>query len=257
MQTFIKYVLPVLILLGVLVIWEFGVHYFEIKHFILPPPSKIVVTLYEEYEQLLKHSWVTLQEMLLGFLLAVSFGVPLAILMFEFPTLEKAFYPYVIGSQTVPVFAIAPLLVTWFGFGIASKVMMAAIIVFFAIVLNTLDGLKSTDPDTVNLFRILRAKRWQILWKVRIPSALPFIFSGAKIGISISTIGAVIGEWVGSSAGLGHLMLYANSQLEVSLVFAAIFCLAFLGLSLFALMSLLERFAMPWRRNQNNMSDIR
>lgn len=257
MQTFIKYVLPVLILLGVLGIWEFAVYYFEIEHFILPPPSKIVVTLYEEYKQLLKHSWVTFQEMVLGFLLAVSFGVPLAILMFEFPTLEKAFYPYVIGSQTVPVFAIAPLLVTWLGFGIASKVMMAAIIVFFAIVLNTLDGLKSTDPDTVNLFRILRATRWQILWKVRIPSALPFIFSGAKIGISISTIGAVIGEWVGSSAGLGHLMLYANSKVEVSLVFAAIFCLAFLGLGLFALMSLLERYAMPWRRHQNNMKDIR
>lgn len=258
MQTFNKYVLPVLILLTVLGIWEVVVHFFDIKPYILPPPSQIVVTLYEEYEQLLKHSWVTFQEMILGFLLAVSFGVPLAILMFEFPTLEKAFYPYVIGSQTVPVFAIAPLLVTWFGFGIASKVVMAAVIVFFAIVLNTMDGLKSTDPDTVNLFRILRATRWQILWKVRIPSALPFIFSGAKIGISISTIGAVIGEWVGgSSAGLGHLMLYANSQLEVSLVFAAIFCLSLLGLSLFALMSLLERFAMPWRRNQNNISDIR
>jgi ABC-type nitrate/sulfonate/bicarbonate transport system permease component len=195
--------------------------------------------------------------MVLGFALAISIGVPLAILMFEFPILEKAFYPYVIGSQTVPVFAIAPLLVVWFGFGIASKVVMAAIIVFFAIVLNTLDGLKSADPDTVNLFRILRATRWQILWKVRIPSALPFIFSGAKIGISISTIGAVIGEWVGASAGLGYLMLYANAQLQISLMFAAIFCLTLLGLSLFALMTLLERFAMPWRRHQRNISDVR
>ena len=257
MQMFNKYALPVLILLAVLGIWEAAVHLFAIDYFILPPPSEIMVTLFKEHDRLRKHSWVTLQEMFLGFLLAVSVGVPLATLMFEFPTLEKAFYPYVIGSQTVPVFAIAPLLVIWFGFGIASKVMMAAIIVFFAIVLNTLDGLKSTDPDTVNLFRILRATRWQILWKVRFPSALPFIFSGAKIGISISTIGAVIGEWVGSSAGLGHLMLYANSNLEVPLVFAAIFCLSFLGLSLFALMSLLERYAMPWRHLQKNISDVR
>lgn len=253
MRFFTKIIVPTLILLAVLGIWEALVYLTKIRHFILPPPSKIVVTLIVERGQLLRHSFVTLQEMVLGFGLAVSFGIPLAILMSEFPTLEKAFYPYVIGSQTVPVFAIAPLLVFWFGFGIASKVAMAAIIVFFAIVLNTLDGLRSADLDTVNLFRILRASRWQILWKVRIPSALPFIFSGAKIGISISTIGAVIGEWVGSSAGLGYLMSYASGQVQTSLVFAAIFCLTLLGLSLFFLMTLLERFAMPWRKHQNTI----
>ncbi len=254
---FSKFVLPVVILLAVLGIWEGAVYLSNIKHFILPPPSKIIVTLYVERGQLLQHSLVTLQEMAFGFALAICIGIPLAVLMFEFPILEKAFYPYVIGSQTVPVFAIAPLLVIWFKFGIASKVVMAAIIVFFAIVLNTLDGLKSADPDTVNLFRILRASRWQILWKVRLPSALPFIFSGAKIGISISTIGAVIGEWVGASEGLGFLMLYANAQFQTSLVFAAIFCLTLLGLSLFALMTFLERFAMPWRRHQDKISDVR
>lgn len=242
-----RFAAPVAILLAVLGIWETSVHIFTIPRYILPPPSKIVVTVFVEHEQLLKHTLVTLEEMLLGFVLAVSIGIPLAVLMFEFPVLERAFYPYIIGSQTVPVFAIAPLLALWFGFGIASKVVMAALIVFFAIVLNTLDGLKSTDPDTINLFRILRATRWQILWKVRIPSALPFIFSGAKIGVSISTIGAVIGEWVGAKAGLGYLMLYANGQLQVSLVFAAIFCLTLLGLGLFGLMTLLERYVMPWR----------
>ena len=252
---FSKYVLPVVILLAVLGIWEAAVYLFDIKRFILPAPTEILVTVFEERESLLRHSWVTLQEMLLGFLLAITVGIPLAVFMFEFPILERAFYPYVIGSQTVPVFAIAPLLVTWFGFGIASKVVMAAIIVFFAIVLNTMDGLKSTDPDMVNIFRILRATRWQILWKVRIPSALPFIFSGAKIGISISTIGAVIGEWVGASAGLGFLMEYSNAQFRTSLVFAAIFCLTLMGLGLFVIMSLLERFAMPWRQHQRNISD--
>ena len=251
-----KFVVPVVILLIVLGIWEGVVHLFEMPRYILPAPSKIVVTLFTEHAQLLKHTLVTLEEMLLGFVLAVSIGVPLAVLMFEFPALEKAFYPYVIGSQTVPVFAIAPLLVLWLGFGIASKVVMAALIVFFAIVLNTLDGLKSTDPDTVDMFQILRATRWQILWKVRIPSALPFIFSGAKIGISISTIGAVIGEWVGAKAGLGYLMLYANGQLQISLVFAAIFCLTILGLSLFGVMTLLERYAMPWRQHQYEKPDF-
>ena len=255
MQMFTKLVLPVLILLAVLGIWEAGVYIRNTPHFILPPPSKIVVTLFEERGQLMKHSLVTLQEMVLGFALAISIGIPLAVLMFEFPALEKAFYPYVIGSQAVPVFAIAPLLILWFGFGIASKVVMAAIIVFFAIVLNTLDGLKSADPDTVNLFRILRATRWQILWKVHVPSALPFIFSGAKIGISVSTIGAVIGEWVGSSAGLGWLMKNVSLQ-QTSLIFAAIFCLTLLGLGLFGLVTLLEKYTMPWRRYQYTTKHI-
>ncbi len=252
---FSKYVLPVVILLAVLGIWEAVVYFLDIKRFILPAPTEILVAVFEERESLLRHSWVTLQEMLLGFVLAITVGIPLAVLMFEFPVLERAFYPYVIGSQTVPVFAIAPLLVIWFGFGIASKVVMAAIIVFFAIVLNTMDGLRSTDPDIVNLFRIHRATRLQILWKVRIPSALPFIFSGAKIGISISTIGAVIGEWVGAGAGLGYLMLYAKAQYRYNLVFAAIFSLTLMGLGLFVIMSLLERYAMPWRQHQRYIPD--
>jgi ABC-type nitrate/sulfonate/bicarbonate transport system permease component len=205
------------------------------------------MTMVEKRSSLAGHALVTLQEMLLGFGLAAGSAMVLAVLMFEWPVLEKALYPYVIGSQTVPVFAIAPLLVVWFGYGIPSKVLMAAVIVFFPIVLNTLDGLKSTDADVVNLLQVMQASRWQLLWKVHLPSALPFILSGAKIGISISTIGAVIGEWVGSKAGLGRLMLDANSQLQVSLVFAAIFCLSLMGLGLFGFMTLVERWMMPWR----------
>ena len=172
METFVRRVislLPWAILFGILGAWEAWVHVFNTPHYILPAPSDIAVTLVEKRALLLKHSLVTLEEMLLGFALAAGIGIPLAVLMFEFPVLEKAFYPYVIGSQTVPVFAIAPLLVLWFGFGIASKVIMAALIVFFAMVLNTLDGLKSADPDTVNLCRILQASRWQILWKSASP----------------------------------------------------------------------------------------
>jgi ABC-type nitrate/sulfonate/bicarbonate transport system permease component len=239
--------LPFLLLLSGLGIWEAAVHFYGVPHYILPAPSAIAVTIVEKRSSLAGHALVTLQEMLLGFGLAAGSGMVLAILMFELPVLEKALYPYVIGSQTVPVFAIAPLLVVWFGYGIPSKVLMAAVIVFFPIVLNTLDGLKSTDSDVVNLLQVMQASRWQLLWKVHLPSALPFILSGAKIGISISTIGAVIGEWVGSKAGLGRLMLDANSQLQISLVFAAIFCLSLMGLGLFGLMTLVERWIMPWR----------
>jgi ABC-type nitrate/sulfonate/bicarbonate transport system permease component len=245
MQRFLP---PLLLLVGGLGVWELVVHVSGVPHYILPAPSSIAVTLVQKRVVLLGHTMVTLQEMVLGFGLAAGSGIALAILMFELPTLERALYPYVIGSQTVPVFAIAPLLVLWLGYGILSKVVMAAIIVFFPIVLNTLDGLKSTDPDMVNLLRSMRATRWQLLWKVHMPYALPFILSGAKIGIAISTIGAVIGEWVGSRAGLGRLMLDANSQLQVSLVFAAIFCLTLLGLVLFGLMTWLEIWLTPWRR---------
>lgn len=243
--------LPLLLLLSGLGIWETWVQMYQVPHYILPAPSAIAVTLAHKRASLWHHTLVTLQEMLLGFGLATTVGIALAVLMFELPVLERAFYPYVIGSQTVPVFAIAPLLVLWLGYGIWSKVLMAAVIVFFPIVLNTLDGLKAADVDTVNLLRVMRASRWQLLWKVQFPSALPFVLSGAKIGISISTIGAVIGEWVGAKAGLGRLMLDANSQLQVSLVFAAIICLTVVGLSLFGLMTLVERWLTPWRHLDN------
>ncbi|PON13539.1 ABC transporter permease [Candidatus Entotheonella serta] len=244
--------LPVIILLSGLGIWEAAVHIYQVPHYILPAPSAIAMTLVHKRASLGHHTLVTLQEMLLGFGLATTVGITLAVLMFEIPVLERALYPYVIGSQTVPVFAIAPLLVLWLGYGIMSKVLMAAIIVFFPIVLNTLDGLKAADADTVSLLRVMRASRWQVLWKVQFPSALPFILSGAKIGISISTIGAVIGEWVGAKAGLGRLMLDANSQLQVSLVFAAIICLTIMGLCLFGLMTLIERWLTPWRYLNNH-----
>lgn len=244
--------LPVIILLSGLGIWEAAVHIYQVPHYILPAPSAIAMTLVHKRASLGHHTLVTLQEMLLGFGLATTVGITLAVLMFEIPVLERALYPYVIGSQTVPVFAIAPLLVLWLGYGIMSKVLMAAIIVFFPIVLNTLDGLKAADADTVSLLRVMRASRWQVLWKVQFPSALPFILSGAKIGISTSTIGAVIGEWVGAKAGLGRLMLDANSQLQVSLVFAAIICLTTMGLCLFGLMTLIERWLTPWRYLNNH-----
>jgi len=238
----------VLLLMGILV-WELAVRHMQVPHYILPAPSQIVKTLILRQSLLIHHSFVTLEEIIVGFALAFVVGVGLAFLMFQFPVLERTFYPMVIGSQTVPVFAIAPLLVLWFGYGLPSKVVMAALIVFFPIVVNTLDGLKCADPDAVNLLRILKANRWQILWKVRVPSSLPFVFSGCKIGVSVSTIGAIIGEWVGSNEGLGYLMLHANAQMEISLIFASLLYLTALGVGLFYLVVLIERWAMPWKKS--------
>jgi ABC-type nitrate/sulfonate/bicarbonate transport system permease component len=239
---------PILLLTLFVIFWEVMVWQFQIPHYILPAPSRILRTVAAQQSLLFHHTIITLEEIIVGFLLAFVLGVGLAFLMFQFPVLEKSFYPIVIGSQTIPVFAIAPLLVLWFGYGLSSKVVMAALIVFFPIVVNTLDGLKGADPDEVNLLRILQANRWQILWKVRVPSALPFVFTGCKIGISVSTIGAIIGEWVGSKEGLGYLMLHANAQLQISLIFASLIYLTFLGVGLFYLVVFIERWTMPWRR---------
>jgi putative hydroxymethylpyrimidine transport system permease protein len=244
---------PSMLLILFFIFWELMVRQFEVPHYILPAPTRIIHTLNVQQSLLLHHTFVTLEEIIVGFLLAFVVGVGLAFLMFQFPLLEKTFYPIVIGSQTIPVFAIAPLLVLWFGYGLPSKVVMAALIVFFPIVVNTLDGLKGADSDEVNLLRILKANRWQILWKVRVPSALPFVFSGCKIGISVSTIGAIIGEWVGSKEGLGYLMLHANAQLQISLIFASLIYLTILGVSLFYLIVLMERWVMPWK----NLSEAR
>ncbi len=239
---------PGILLILFITFWELMVWQFDIPHYILPAPSRIFRTLSVQQFLLLHHALITLEEIIVGFLLAFVVGVGLAFLMFQFPVLEKSFYPIVIGSQTIPVFAIAPLLVLWFGYGLSSKVVMAALIVFFPIVVNTLDGLKGADSDEVNLLKILKANQWQILWKVRVPSALPFVFSGCKVGISVSTIGAIIGEWVGSKEGLGYLMLHANAQLQISLIFASLLYLTILGVGLFYLIVLTERWAMPWKR---------
>ncbi|MFQ6078713.1 MAG: ABC transporter permease [Thermodesulfobacteriota bacterium] len=239
---------PAILLFLFAIFWELMVWQFQVPHYILPAPSRILRTLVVQQSLLLHHTLITLEEIIAGFLLAFVLGVGLAFLMFHFPVLEKSFYPIVIGSQTIPVFAIAPLLVLWFGYGLSSKVVMAALIVFFPIVVNALDGLKGADPDEVNLLRILKANRWQILWKVRVPSALPFVFSGCKIGISVSTIGAIIGEWVGSKEGLGYLMLHANAQLQISLIFASLIYLTIVGVGLFYFVVFMERWAMPWKR---------
>ncbi len=245
MEKFRNSAILILVILGV---WEISVRLTHTPHYILPPPTRIFQTILFESPLLLRHSFYTLLEMISGFFLAFVTGSLIAFLMFRYPAVESAFYPVIIGSQSVPVFAIAPLLVLWFGYGLSSKIVMTALIVFFPITVNTLEGLKSADPDVVKLFRLLGAGEYKILLKVRIPGALPFIFTGSKIGISVSTIGAVIGEWVGAKYGLGYLMLHANAQLRVDIIFAAIFYLTFMGVGLFGLVTLIEKLSMPWKR---------
>jgi ABC-type nitrate/sulfonate/bicarbonate transport system permease component len=239
---------PAVLLAAILAAWEWAVRAFDIPFYILPAPSRIAGVLAAEHRLLLGEAAVTLLEIFLGFGIAFVLGIGLALAIFSSTTIERAVYPVIIATQTVPVFAIAPLLIVWLGYGLASKVAMAALIVFFPIVVNTVDGLRAADPDTVMLLRILGASRAQVLLKIRVPAALPFVFSGIRIAVATSVIGAVIGEWVGATRGLGFLMIHANAQLHVDLVFAAIAVLSLLAVTLFLAVSAAERVALPWRR---------
>jgi putative hydroxymethylpyrimidine transport system permease protein len=239
--------LPLLLLVAIGVLWQVSVRIWDLPPYILPSPGRIILVMAERWNLLLANSLVTLGEISVGFVVALIGGVALALAIHSSRIVERALLPLVIASQTIPVFAIAPLLILWFGYGMGSKVVMAAIIVFFPIVINTLEGLRATDPDTISLLKVLEATPRQIMLKVRIPQALPFVFSGLKIGVAVSVIGAVIGEWVGAREGLGYLMIHANAQLQVDLVFAAIFCLSVMGVALYALIGLLERHVVRWR----------
>jgi putative hydroxymethylpyrimidine transport system permease protein len=243
---------PLVAVGAMLALWEAWVWVFEMPHYILPAPSRVFLTLIDRYDILLWHTSVTVTEVLAGCALGVCVGLLLGALMFLFAPLEKAFYPLLITSQNIPVFAIAPLLVVWFGYGWFSKVIMAAIIVFFPITVALLDGLKRTDPDFVRLFRAMGARPGQIFWKLRVPAALPTLMSGLKLAAVYSTIGAVIGEWVGAGAGLGYLMLSANAQLRVAEVFAAILCLTPIGLLMLGGVVALERWLLPWQRKSRD-----
>jgi ABC-type nitrate/sulfonate/bicarbonate transport system permease component len=239
---------PLLLLAALLVLWEAAVRLAGIPRYILPAPSGIGRELWVKAGLLAGHSLVTLGEIALGLVIGLAGGLGLGVLVFVSRTLERTVMPLVVASQAVPVFAAAPLLVLWFGYGPGSKAAMAAIIVFFPIVVNTLEGLKSTDPDLVALLEILEADRRQIFFKVRVPQALPYVLAGVRVGAAVSVIGAVIGEWVGAREGLGYLMMQANAQLRTELLFAAIVCLSVMGTGLYWAVGALERILTPWKK---------
>ena len=237
---------PLLILAGLLVAWELWTQLGDVPKWQLPAPSVIAQELVESRGLLWEHTQVTLLEVVLGIVAALSVGLLLASIIAYSRIVERSVYPLVIASQTIPIIAIAPLLLIWVGYGIAPKIIVVALISFFPISVNTVDGLRSVDPDMVNMMRTLGASRWQIFTKLQVPSALPQMFSGIKIGIAVSVIGAVIGEWVGASSGLGYLITYSQPLFLTARVFAAIVVLSALGIGLFVLATLVERIVLPW-----------
>ncbi len=239
--------LSLLIAIVLLCGWELACRAFNVPDFILPTPSQILKAAVFQVAILLPNAGTTALEILIGILISLVVSVPLSIAMFAHPSVENALAPFLVASQAVPVFAVAPLLVVWLGYGIASKVLMAAVIIFFPITVNLLEGFKSCDLEYRNLFQLMGAGFWKTLHLLYWPWALPHFFAGLKVGVSVATIGAVIGEWVGAQQGLGYLMIQANARLNVDMVFAAILWLSGMGLSLWILVGFLERKVISWK----------
>ncbi|MDW5598619.1 ABC transporter permease [Conexibacter stalactiti] len=237
---------PLLFALAVLAIWQLGVRLADTEESTLPAPTQVFSAMWEIRDLLLDNAWVTIKEIAIGYVLAIVLGVGLAVLLCSSLLAERAMYPWLVVSQMVPIPAIAPILVIWTGFDMRPKVIVIALVSFFPIAVNTIDGIKSTEPELLNLLKTLGAGRWKRFWTAQLPSALPFLFSGLKIAAALAVIGAVFGEWVGADAGLGYLILTLNNQVATSEMFATIIVLAAIGIALFGLVQLAERLMLPW-----------
>ncbi|MFA9399491.1 MAG: ABC transporter permease [Acidobacteriota bacterium] len=219
----------------------------DLEDFLVPSPAQIAEVLWQDRSLIAENAEVTLIEIVAGFAVALVLGVAVATALHFSELLRRASYPVVVASQTIPIIVIAPILVVWFGFGIGPKLAVIALICFFPITVNTLDGLRSVDPDSVKMLRTLYAGRSQIFRRVEAPAALPYLFSGAKIAVAVAVIGAVFGEWAGSDRGLGHLMLQDNAQLLTARMFASVVVLSLIAILLFGLIGLIERALLRWR----------
>jgi ABC-type nitrate/sulfonate/bicarbonate transport system permease component len=248
-----RWLLPALLLAALVGAWQIATSTgaladaLNLEPFLVPSPAEVASSLWENRSLLAENGWVTLREVLLGFAIAVVAGLGFAVVLHLSGTLRRASYPLLIASQTIPIIAIAPILVVWLGYGIWPKLAIVTLVCFFPITINTLDGLRATEPDAIKLMRTLDASRWQILRRVEAPGALPYAFSGARIAAVFTTIGALFGEWVGSNSGLGHLILLDNGQLETARMFAAVVVLSVIALGLFGLIALAERRIVTWR----------
>lgn len=238
---------PVITLTGLIVVWQAVVWLTGIEPFLLPPPGAVLDALIARHAIILHHAGITLLEIVLGLILGVFLGTTTALIMALSAEMRRWLMPVLVVSQAIPVFALAPILVLWLGFGIASKVAMAALIIFFPVAAAFHDGLRRTDKSWIDSARTLGCNGWRLLWRVRMPAALPGFAAGLRIAAAIAPIGAVVGEWVGSSGGLGYLMLHANARLQIDLLFAALIVLAAMAVTLYFAIDFATRRALHWQ----------
>ncbi len=236
-----------LLLIAVLVLWEAAIRLGNVPSFALPAPSAIARTLISQQDQLGPATWVTAEEVLVGFGLSAVVGVALALAIARFDILARALYPLVVLFQTVPKVALAPLFVLWLGYGLAPKALLIVVIAFFPVTLNMLSGLRAVDPNLVALMRSVGSGSGEILRRVQIPTSLPQLMAGLKIAVTLSVIGAIVAEFAGASAGLGYMIEFASTQLDTALVFAALVQVSALGVMFYYIVELAERALVRWR----------
>ncbi len=230
-----RFVDPTVAFVLLAILWENAVGIFHIKAYLLPPLSKVLETTWQSRSLLLREGWITAMEVVHGFAWAMVGGVALAVLIYALPVVRRTLYPLIVVFQGLPKIALAPLMVIWLGYGTASKVLMAFMFAFFPVVISTLGGLASTPPALIEHFRALRASRWVTFRRLQIPYALPSVLDGAKTAMPLAVIGAIVGEFVGSEAGLGNLILAANAQARTDLLFASLLAISVLAGALYLL----------------------
>jgi len=244
---FIELSAPIAISLVVLLLWEVAVRELDIRSIILPPPSEIFVAMFRRRELLLTNLWPSLYLTVLGFALSVVSGMVVAVLITYSSILRRGFYPIIVVSQVIPKIAIAPLFVVWFGTGSMSSLLLVVLVTFFPMTINSALGFQSIDEDMHRMARALTGSQWQIFWKIRMPHALPYIFSGMKISITLAVIGVIVSEFVASQEGIGYLIKLAGGLLDTPLMMAAITVLSISGLALYGLIALAEHHLIYWQ----------
>jgi putative hydroxymethylpyrimidine transport system permease protein len=241
-----RVVLPLLLLIVLLGAWELYVDLGGVDPVILPAPHDVASALFNDRSLLWSNFLVTAKEVLLGILVAALLGVALAIVIHFSDTLRRALYPLIVASQAIPVIVLAPILLTWLGFGLLPKLVVIALVSFFSIVVTTLAGLAAVDPDLIKLMRTFDATRIRTFRLIELPAALPGVFTGTRIAVAVSVIGAVFAEWIGSNSGLGYVILISTPQLLTARAVAAVVILCLFAVVLFGLLTLAERLAVPW-----------
>lgn len=237
---------PIIVVAALIAIWQIIVVATGVAPFILPGPAAVGRAWMARFDVIAPHAWITLIEIVLGLGLGTIVGAAMALSLAYWGTARRWLLPVLVASQAVPVFALAPVLVLWLGYGLASKVAMAAIIIFFPVAVAFYDGLRRVDPAWIDLARVMNASRFASFRHIRVPAAMPAFASGLRVAAAVAPIGAVIGEWVGSSAGLGYLMLQANARMQVDVMFAALATLAVMAVGLYFAIDAALRWALPW-----------
>lgn len=247
---------PVLsIVFLIFILWELATIFFDIPVYVLPSPTVILAKIVDSWQLLAVNAFVTLQEILLGFGLSIVVGIPLAVAVVYSRIFERVAFPLMVSLQTIPKVALAPILVMWLGYGILPKVMVAFLISFFPIVINTVIGMRSAEKEMIYLVQSMGASELTTFLKIRLPKALPSIFGGLRVGIGQAVVGATVGEFIAAEQGLGYLQLISQVRLDTPLLFASVVVLSALGVILFNLVAWIERLAIPWARHSTELTE--